>query len=328
MASILIVDDECSYREELAALLCAADHRVTTAAGSREAIEIGVRYRPDILLTDWMLSDSASGLAITDALRLVHPDLQVIVISGFISHELERSAAQRHVVDLIEKPFEIKRIRAAVARASLETWEPLDVVLPIGLLEVESSGAILWANRFAEELFTELNDGELPNGLAEIFSPSVFAARPFDLLERSQHEWLSVRPLGHQAAQWRIRSAPFSDGSSSLLAVIEAENGNYELLAALRLLLQSKSTDDISWPPGDHVLVIDSDSRHRRQIATILRDAGCASSHVAENADEGLRLLRRDPMVRLVVVGQCRTSPLQSVRKLKTVRPDISIIEC
>ena len=49
---ILVVDDEKRYRAYLGSMLDARGYEVAVAGTGREAIDTGIRFRPDLLLTD------------------------------------------------------------------------------------------------------------------------------------------------------------------------------------------------------------------------------------------------------------------------------------
>ena len=71
MAKILMVDDEELFCKTAGIFLSRAGHEVHTAGTSREAIDWGSHFRPEVLLTDRMLENSVHGLDITRALQLV-----------------------------------------------------------------------------------------------------------------------------------------------------------------------------------------------------------------------------------------------------------------
>ena len=66
--SVLVVDDETVQRELLAAVLEAEGFTVVQAAGGREAIQVAMAIKPDLVLLDLMMPD-VSGLDVVRALR-------------------------------------------------------------------------------------------------------------------------------------------------------------------------------------------------------------------------------------------------------------------
>ncbi len=324
MSTILIVDDEQSYREELELTLSASGHIVMTASDGQQAIELGCRYRPDVLVADWMLTDQVNGFCVADALRLVHPEIRVILITGFASGELQAEAENRHVFELIEKPFEVKRIRTAVNRALREAACSYGTDLPVAVLEIDPSGAILYANAYAEEL---IGNTYLREDTGNIYD--LFWEKTDEILGRAAREWVKIIPFSEKGLCWYIRASTRTDSIGRIYCILDRGDRFYQTFPAVQMLLGISVSHCVSWPNDEHVLIVDGDPNNRRRVAGALREAGCCVSHIASNAEEGARLLERDPKVKLVVLGATRTSSSGlTVRKLKGIRPDVSIVEC
>jgi signal transduction histidine kinase/DNA-binding response OmpR family regulator len=66
--SVLVVDDETVQRELLAAVLESEGFTVVQAAGGREAIQVAIAIKPDLVLLDLMMPD-VTGLDVVRALR-------------------------------------------------------------------------------------------------------------------------------------------------------------------------------------------------------------------------------------------------------------------
>jgi DNA-binding response OmpR family regulator len=66
--NVLVVDDETVQRELLAAVLESEGFTVVQAAGGREAIQVAMAIKPDLVLLDLMMPD-VSGLDVVRALR-------------------------------------------------------------------------------------------------------------------------------------------------------------------------------------------------------------------------------------------------------------------
>ena len=105
MATILVVDDVPAFCEEMASLLTRDGNTLRTASTVQEAIDIGVLLEPDVLITDWMLGDSASGLDVAEVLKQIYPAMKTIVMTGYASHDLVEDVKQFGAIDLVEKPF-------------------------------------------------------------------------------------------------------------------------------------------------------------------------------------------------------------------------------
>jgi CheY-like chemotaxis protein len=113
VANVLVVDDEPEVRELLVDALQSADVKVSTAASGREAIDLGVRRPPDMLIMDLRLGD-CSGLEVIDRLREVSRDLPAVVITGHGDARSLTEASRRRPIELMAKPLDIERLQNTV----------------------------------------------------------------------------------------------------------------------------------------------------------------------------------------------------------------------
>lgn len=113
MHRVLIVDDEEMYRFYLGQFLEREKFEVRSASSGQEAIEVGRRFVPDVLIADWKLENNYNGFQVSEALSNLNPRLATIIITGFPSPELHRMAAER-VMRVFQKPFEPEDLVSAV----------------------------------------------------------------------------------------------------------------------------------------------------------------------------------------------------------------------
>jgi len=113
---ILIVDDEEIYCSQLSVLLEGAGHKVRTARTGREALALGRRFHPGLLLVDWALGGGWNGIEVGRALMRELPSLKIVPITGHAAGDVER-AADVQVASILEKPFGIEEVLAAVRDA-------------------------------------------------------------------------------------------------------------------------------------------------------------------------------------------------------------------
>jgi CheY-like chemotaxis protein len=83
---ILVVDDETIQRELLAAVLESEGFTVIQAAGGREAIQVAIAIKPDLVLLDLMMPD-VTGLDVVRALR-ANPDTKTTPIMILTAKDL------------------------------------------------------------------------------------------------------------------------------------------------------------------------------------------------------------------------------------------------
>ena len=117
--TILLVDDEASFRELIRPVLEHAGYRVREAPGFEEAVEISRRRgtRIDLLLTDVSLPGN-NGYELAAQLAESQPDLKVIFMSGPAGIEAFKFyATPESDVRLLRKPFEMRELLDRVDRA-------------------------------------------------------------------------------------------------------------------------------------------------------------------------------------------------------------------
>lgn len=117
MANVLIVDDEPDYREFLQTMLSREGHAVETARDAAEAVAVNRRFRPQVVIVDWMLRHRLHGLDVVALLRQAGTQFRSIVITGYPSTELQARVAESDVFAFLEKPFSAQELREAVQQA-------------------------------------------------------------------------------------------------------------------------------------------------------------------------------------------------------------------
>jgi two-component system nitrogen regulation response regulator NtrX len=122
MASdILVIDDEQDIRELVAGILSDEGHETRTAHDSESAFaSISERVPRLVFLDIWLQGSRLDGLAILDQIKVMHPELPVVMISGHGNIETAVSAIRRGAYDFIEKPFKADRL-ILIAERALET---------------------------------------------------------------------------------------------------------------------------------------------------------------------------------------------------------------
>ncbi|MCA9713916.1 MAG: response regulator, partial [Myxococcales bacterium] len=113
---ILVVDDEPGLRTICAALLRRLGYRVVTAADGHEALELVERRGDELALVVLDLTmPRLSGEATFRAIRARHPELRILVSSGFADDSFVRALGERFT-DFLRKPYEMEHLAGAVAR--------------------------------------------------------------------------------------------------------------------------------------------------------------------------------------------------------------------
>src|SRR3954468_23091204 len=118
MARILLVDDEEPIRAFLKRGLEVDGHDVTVgidgADGLDRLTQAGGAF--DLLLTDIRMP-MMDGIALALAAKRDHPDLTVLLMTGFADQRERANGLEDVVLDVLTKPFSLSDLRAKVAQA-------------------------------------------------------------------------------------------------------------------------------------------------------------------------------------------------------------------
>ena len=120
-AKVLIVDDEPAYRDTLRLLVPYEGYEVETASTGQEAFDIAQRFSPDVLVIDWMLQGHTDGLEVAEKLCADHPEMQVVVISGYSAASLEQRAHPSSSIQFLTKPFALGDLLQAIRKVLAPT---------------------------------------------------------------------------------------------------------------------------------------------------------------------------------------------------------------
>lgn len=122
MKTILLVDDDPH-------MIRALTHHVDwpslgltiagTAANGADALELFRGVKPDLVMTD-IYMPGMTGLEMTQALRSEHPDVPIIILSGYDEFENARAAMRWGVNHFLLKPAEVEEIEAVLREVMLE----------------------------------------------------------------------------------------------------------------------------------------------------------------------------------------------------------------
>ncbi|MGI9044397.1 MAG: sigma-54-dependent transcriptional regulator [Gemmatimonadaceae bacterium] len=117
MASVLIVDDEPNIRRMVGALLSGEGYEVREAASGAEGVAKAEDDEPDAVLLDLMMPGQLDGMAALAMLRIDHPELAVIMMSGRAGLSDAVKATKLGAVNFLEKPLTPEGVLFAVGSA-------------------------------------------------------------------------------------------------------------------------------------------------------------------------------------------------------------------
>jgi DNA-binding NtrC family response regulator len=113
---VLVVDDEPAERETLARLIAQWGYEVEVAASGDEALALGERYRPAVVITDLMLPGT-DGLSLLQTLRASSQAPVVLLVTGHATVETAVEAMRRGALDYLTKPIDTTRLQLLLQKA-------------------------------------------------------------------------------------------------------------------------------------------------------------------------------------------------------------------
>ena len=121
MAKILIAEDDDTLRDLVVRALNADDHELTLANDGAAALEALNRKGGDfdLLLTDVKMP-VMDGIALALAAGRDHPDVAIMLMTGFAEQRERAHELDALVHDVIAKPFSVDQIKGAVREALVQ----------------------------------------------------------------------------------------------------------------------------------------------------------------------------------------------------------------
>ncbi|QOL79457.1 response regulator [Pseudooceanicola spongiae] len=113
---VLIIEDEAIIAMDLEALVAEMGHRITGVARThKEAVALGRKEQPDLILADIQLADNSSGIDAVNELLGEFGLMPVIFITAFPERLL--TGERPEPAFLISKPYREDQVRSAVSQA-------------------------------------------------------------------------------------------------------------------------------------------------------------------------------------------------------------------
>lgn len=150
---LLIVDDDENVRKIVAALLTDEGYETVTASGAEEALTLLERRSYALVISDIKMPDH-DGLWLLGQLRKKHPDVAMIMMTGYGQVDSAVQALKYGASDYLTKPVRVNQLSASVMRA-----------LDRRRLELENKayqqgleGAVREKTRELEKAYRQIND--------------------------------------------------------------------------------------------------------------------------------------------------------------------------
>jgi two-component system response regulator RegA len=138
MTTVLVVEDDATYRGALADALADAGFSALPAGGVRDALALARVQAPDLALVDLRLPDG-SGVDVVRGLAGVAPGCRCVVLSGHGTIPAAVEAMRAGAVDFLTKPAEGPEIVAALKDAmepeAVDTLDQVERAHILGVLQ-------------------------------------------------------------------------------------------------------------------------------------------------------------------------------------------------
>ena len=112
---IVIVDDQDKILKSLARNLTRLGYLVDCTQSSQETLNVCKNNIPDLVLLDVMLG-SESGIDLLSKLKVLYPDIPIIMITGHGTIERAVEALKRGACDFLEKPLLFNKLLITIER--------------------------------------------------------------------------------------------------------------------------------------------------------------------------------------------------------------------
>ncbi|MBT4711155.1 MAG: ActR/PrrA/RegA family redox response regulator transcription factor [Alphaproteobacteria bacterium] len=111
--TMLIVDDDETFRTRLAQAMTKRGFVVETAEGVTKALEIVTKSAPAYAIVDLRLVDGY-GLDVVPTFREERPDMRIVILTGYGNIASTVAAVKAGAVDYLGKPADADEIQAAL----------------------------------------------------------------------------------------------------------------------------------------------------------------------------------------------------------------------
>ena len=107
--TVLVVDDDPPVLGSISRMVERLGYRAQSATNGGEALGLVSHSVPDLILLD-MVMPGMNGAEFLDELRPAHPDLPVVIVTGYPDSSLVHRAAHHAPVMLLTKPVDLAKL--------------------------------------------------------------------------------------------------------------------------------------------------------------------------------------------------------------------------
>ncbi len=111
----MLVDDDPNFRADLTDLLCEDGFAVRVYGSPVEVPPLETLDKIALMITDYEMPEE-NGLAFADRFHAAHPNVPVVLLTGYCATVLEGSLRARRFVHLCSKPFGFEEFHSLLHR--------------------------------------------------------------------------------------------------------------------------------------------------------------------------------------------------------------------
>lgn len=126
--NVLLVEDDPALRMVVREVL-KGDFNIDEADNGDDGIEKGVNSGADLVILDYHLP-KRDGLEVIAAIKKAHPDIPVIVLTGYLSPDSEKQFNRLGANKIFPKPFNYRSLLETVKELSERKSPPLTAIAP------------------------------------------------------------------------------------------------------------------------------------------------------------------------------------------------------
>jgi DNA-binding response OmpR family regulator len=113
---VLIVDDEKDFLDIIAERIRTRGMDVSTTTSTEDAIHMVEEKSYDVIIMDFMMP-GMNGFQTLKAIKEKKPEVQIILLTGNVLEEMRIEAKELGVLDVIEKPPDLKDLIQKIKKA-------------------------------------------------------------------------------------------------------------------------------------------------------------------------------------------------------------------
>lgn len=247
-ASVLVVDDDKTFREMIDRVLEPIGYSCSLASGSSEAMDMLGRDRFDIVISDIRM-EGKDGLELIKEAREVFPHLDFIAVTGHAAQYKYSDIIRAGASDFILKPFTLEELEAKLARIERER-EMLEELKAANLKIGQACQSLEKTLGNAVETLARVVEIRDPYTAGHQFRVGQLAEALARELECSENRIMSVRMVGlvHDIGKISVPSEILSKPSrlkeAEFKLIQEHSAVGYDILKGI----------DFQWPIAEIVL--------------------------------------------------------------------------